>query len=199
MNNYDKFSEQGRLRFLTYEQEPMIKKFNLKADADKIYLPYLGKTLELIRFNGMVMCEGERCAMNTSMLVYDILTHSEGTPQLSGKWTSIAGLGGIIGAGHDQSLNENRETAFFAGKCNELAAACEKLGGVKQKAGDVSYIFPVFDFFPVWLQFWDAEEDEFPARLKFMWDENTLDFIFYETVWYLMGYLKERLRDLMTR
>ncbi len=196
-SNYDKFSEQGRQLFLEYDQEDMIRKFALRSDHEKIYVPYLGRTLELLREDGRVMCEGERCPMDPSMLLYDMLTYSgENKPQLSGKWTSITGLGGIIGAGHDQSLNERRGSEAFEGKCEQLAKACESLGGVKQTVGDVSYIVPIYEFFPVWVQFWDGDE-EFPANLKFLWDENTLQFIHYETVWYAMGDVKRRLEELI--
>ena len=47
--------------------------------------------------------------------------------------------------------------------------ACERLGGSPGKVGDVSYTIPLFDFFPVMLQFWDGD-DEFGPVLKIMWD-----------------------------
>ena len=52
----------------------------------------------------------------------------------------------------------------------------------------MSYIIDVFDFFPVCVRFWDADE-EFPASLQFLWDANALDFLYYETLWYVMDEL----------
>lgn len=60
----------------------------------------------------------------------------------------------------------------------------------------MSYRIPLFDFFPVTLQFWDAD-DEFDAVLKIMWDRRTLDFMRYETTWYAAGHLLGRIRELM--
>ena len=52
----------------------------------------------------------------------------------------------------------------------------------------------VFDFFPVCVRFWDADE-EFPASLQFFWDAGALDFLYYETLWYVMGELLDRLAE----
>ena len=60
--------------------------------------------------------------------------------------------------------------------------------------GDVSSILPVFDFLPVMLQFWDADE-EFDAVLKFMWDYNTMDFMHFETIAFATMHLIERLKE----
>ena len=38
---------------------------------------------------------------------------------------------------------------------------------------------------------------EFPASLQLLWDTNTLDFVHYETTYYIAGHLLSRLRELM--
>ena len=88
--------------------------------------------------------------------------------------------------------------AAFAGRTEALAAACEKMGGEKAGAGDVSYNLPVFQALKLRLSFWDAD-DEFPASLSLLWDENVLDFMRYETTFYAAGYLLDRLSGWMNR
>ena len=61
--------------------------------------------------------------------------------------------------------------------------------------GDVSYKIPLFDFLPVILQFWDADE-EFDSVLKFMWNENILDYMHYETTFFAASHLLSRLTEL---
>ena len=58
--------------------------------------------------------------------------------------------------------------------------------------GDVSYAIPVFRDFWILFQFWDGD-DEFPASIKYLFDENALQFMHYETLWYVMGTLADRL------
>lgn len=62
--------------------------------------------------------------------------------------------------------------------------------------GYVSSTIPVFDFLPVMLQFWDADE-EFGAVLKFMWDYNTTDFMHFETIAFATMHLIDRLKETM--
>ena len=50
----------------------------------------------------------------------------------------------------------------------------------------------MFPFLPVQLRFWDADE-EFPAQLRFLWDRNTLKFLHFETVYYVIGHLLGKL------
>ena len=50
-----------------------------------------------------------------------------------------------------------------------------------------------FPFFPVLIQFWDAD-DEFPAQIKIMWDDQTMRYLNFETTYYLQGDLLERLK-----
>ena len=88
------------------------------------------------------------------------------------------------------------EVKLMAGHCGELRRLCRAWGGREMEQGDVSFVLPLYDFFPVWLQFWDADE-EFPAQLGLLWDANTLDFMYYETTWYALGFLcQEILRRL---
>lgn len=47
---------------------------------------------------------------------------------------------------------------------------------------------------PVWVQFWHSDE-EFAPRLRYLWDENALQFIRYETMWYAVGLLLERIKE----
>ena len=121
------------------------------------------------------------------------------TPALSGQWASVSKLGGIIGSYHASSLVSEREKALFAGKTAELKNACLEVSGSPARgSADVSAVLPVFDNFPVWFQFWDGD-DEFPVNYQFLLDQNALQFIRYETVWYLIGTVRDYLQDYTQR
>lgn len=62
--------------------------------------------------------------------------------------------------------------------------------------GDAAARINVFEFLPVIVQYWDADE-EFPAVLKFMVDENIQDFMHFETVMFMLGHLLCRIRECM--
>ena len=59
-------------------------------------------------------------------------------------------------------------------------------------------MIPVFPFLPLYVQYWRGDE-EFPPQLTLLWDKNTTQFLHYETVYYLTGFLLERLTALLER
>ena len=62
--------------------------------------------------------------------------------------------------------------------------------------GDVSFAFELFDGLRIWLQFWEGDE-EFPPRLRFLWDENALQYLKYETMYFAVPLLLQRIRENM--
>lgn len=225
-DNYAAFAEQGRQRFLLYDQEAIIRRFHLQHDSQNLYFHFLDQKLAIDRSTGKISLlrnfpvpstksrqEVFLPKMQLSMTIFDLLTRGmdpgpepavQGNkvpdpPVLSGEWVTLTQLGGIIAAGHVKKLSSNRNTNSFTGKTAALKTLCEALNGTPMKKGDVSYVLPVFTQLPVWLQFWDAD-DEFDAKLQFLWDRNTLQFLHYETLWYLMdlltSYLLHRLNNI---
>ena len=200
MHNYDKMLAGAQELFLTHDQDGMIRRWALEHDDDFLYMEYFSQRLRIDRRTGAVSHAdapgpGEYRAtsfVNEGMALFDLLTRGDARPQAVGSWSSISSLGGIIGAGHDRTLSHEGTAAKFAGRCGALARACERLGGVPDGKGDVSYDIPVFRNFHILFQFWDAD-DEFPANIKYLFDANALRFMHYETLWYVMGSLAERL------
>lgn len=87
---------------------------------------------------------------------------------------------------------------YFTGKTDALGRACEKLGGKKLEKGDAAYELQMFPFFPLVLRFWDADED-FPASLQILVDQNILDYMHYETLMFALGHMLNRLKEEITQ
>ena len=62
--------------------------------------------------------------------------------------------------------------------------------------GDAGFSFTIFRDLKVQLKFYRADE-EFPASLTLLWDVNTLEFMKYETVFYVAGALLNLIRQQM--
>ena len=190
--NYDMLYEQSRKHFLTFGQEAMIDAFRLEHDADNLYFRILGEEAALDRRTGNIVCGGRPVGFSAACSAYDILSRAEKRPRLAGNWVGIADLGGTTAIHHSGSLND--DLSALEKDMERARELCRSWGGVEQKQGDVSFIVPLFDFFPVWLQFWAGEEElGIGAKLNCLWDANTLDFMYYETTWYARGYLQARL------
>ncbi len=187
-SNYDIMAQQAQALFLQYDQDAILEKFPLAHDAEAIYVPFLCRVHRLDRKTGRITDAGEPASSNAVMSIYDMLCYSKARPQLSGEWKTQGSLSRISTWGHQSASLLAQTAALFSGKTEALRQACKALGGVKGLAGDVSAIFPMFPFFPVCLQFWDGDED-FPPALQILWDANALDFVHYETLWYMSGFL----------
>lgn len=197
-DNYKMLYDQSRERFLTFPQQPMIDFFRLAHDRENLYFRILGEEAVLSRSTGELLCAGKRAGFDEACAVYDILSRAGDRPRLSGRWVSITDLGGNIAASHVGTLTADLRA--IEGRLEEVKDMCRAWGGVEQKQGDLSFIVPFTDFFPIWVQVWEGEEElGISARYNCLWDANTLDFMFYETTWYARGYLLDRLRGTKRR
>lgn len=199
-SNYDVTRDRVESEFLHYDQDGMIEKFRLDHDADYLYIRFLARDYRIGRRTGRVerLAGTVHAGFNEVMTIFDVLCASKPDCRLSGQFVRVNDLDGIPRTARlgDDLFGGGAEA--FTHRTEALKAACEELGGTAGNIGDVSYQIPLFDFFPVMLQFWDAD-DEFDAVLKVMWDRRTLDFMRYETTWYAAGHLLERLAEQMDR
>ena len=83
---------------------------------------------------------------------------------------------------------------YFVISLDDIVSVSSLVSEILDKEDPIegAYTLDVFDFFPGCVRFWDADE-EFPASLQFLWDANALDFLYYETLWYVMGEVLDRL------
>lgn len=200
VDNYDLQVDIAKRIFLEYDQALMIRRFRLKADAQWIYLTYLNTPYRINRGNGrveeLVSNVWRECReYSTVMTVYDLLCYHKGenAPPLFGQWCAV-GTFVVTGITNTEGFTK-KYAKLFDGRLNELRSACEKLGGTMQPSmagADLTCRIPVTDFFPVLLQFWQADE-EFPPKLLVLWDRNADKFLRFETTFYLQGDLLERL------
>ena len=203
-SNYDLQVDIAKRIFMEYDQERMVRKFRLEADADWIYLTYLNMPCRINRTTGAV----EECVENawqecrsfsTVMTIYDLLCYHQGehVPPLADQWCAV-GTFVVTGVTETETFTK-KYAKIFDGRVAELKGACERLSGVLQPrmaGADVTCLIPVTPFFPVLLQFWEGD-DEFQPKLMLLWDRNTDKFLHFETTFYLQGDLLERLKEEM--
>ncbi len=203
ISNYEITKRQMQKEFLKYDQEKMIRKFQLKHDPDFLFVRFVGKDYRIGRKDGVVSGSADdfrtsqEAGYNEAMTIYDVLCYSRDDCCLSGEFVSMQSLSSVMGGSKPVG------SGLFAGKLplfdhreNALAAACESLGGTKAGKGDVAYQLPLFDFLPAIFQFWNSDE-EFPPSLQLFTDKNMLDYMHYETVWFAVSHLLDRIEEMM--
>ena len=196
MDNYQLSRDRAQEYFLNFDQGKIIRDWNLKWDNQWLYLDFLGNPYRICRENGSVfrVRDGSQADFSEVLSIFDLLCH-EGTVKFAaGTYAPVNSLKGrprAVGVGTDF----HSETATrFGGNPTAFCRACEDLGGTPVNMGDIGYRFSVFGPLSVILKFYHAD-DEFPASMTLLWDSNTLDFIFYETVFYIAGFLLKSIDD----
>lgn len=202
--NYEQTRDKTEKQFLKYPQEQMIEKFQLKHDEQYLYIRFVGRRYRIDRNTGRIewsedgFLHGNHADFNETLSIFDVLCYSKEGCRLAGKFSRINNLKGTVysnGLGDDIFRPVRR---FFDENAEKLGYACEQLGGVREKVGDISYRIPVFEFLPVILQYWEPDED-FPSNMQILWDENIMDYMHYETTYYCVSQLLKRLQEIMEK
>lgn len=198
-DNYAIASANARKLFLQYDQEPLIRKLNMKHDEDYLYTSLFceeyrihRRTADVERLVGDSWVDAN--SFGEVLTLMDLICCSRENRHLAGKWKNMLEFGHLF---HTNLMEERNPTAeFFEQNAARYAAACEAFGGVRFAKGDCSYTFPVFDGLAMTVQLWFGDE-EFPAQIRYLWDENADMYIKYETMYYAVGLWERRIRALM--
>lgn len=191
--NYKLQAETARKMFLTYPQEPMIARFHLTADETNLYILFFGSQYRISRTTGEIWNETDQqpAGFDAIMSIYDMLCDAKEGAVLSGEWRTIYKLTPYSNFSMGSSLHQK-----FAEKAalheQALLKVCKTLGTIQPGKADIDVCFPAFSFFPLRFQFWQGDE-EFAPQISFLFDANTLDFIRFETAWFVVGHLLELL------
>lgn len=183
--------------FLTYDQEKLIRKFRLKADENYLYITMFSTSYRLNRHTGSLeRYKADWEDANTFgevMTMLDILCDSRDDRHLTGRWVSTQQFGKYFHSGLLEPEYDALADAFDKNP-GALEKACKELGGRLIKGGDEAWAVEVMDGLEIGIFFWHAD-DEFPAQIRFFWDENALMYIKYETMHYTLGYLRGLLKQ----
>lgn len=195
-DNYATQARQAEKYFLTYDQSTLIAKWDLAHDEAYLYTTLFRQSYRLCRTTGAVQRkEGDNWLSgdyNEVMTILDILCDSRADRCLTGRWDGMQNFG----LQFHQNLLEKKD-AFAQHFDRDPAAfhrACHALGGETIPGGDMGYAIEVMGELKIALQFWHSDED-FPAQVRYFWDENALQYIRYETMYFAVGRLERLLLE----
>ena len=201
-NNYLIQAGQAKQRFLTYDQQTLIQKFQLQHDSLYLYVNFLCKQYRLNRKTGdLEYREGAVWKDGNSygevMTLLDLLCDSREDRSLSGQWRNMQSFGLMF---HRNLLEDARDPFAELLQQNQeaFAAACVKLGGTAVTGADIGYAIELFDGLRIAVQFWYGDE-EFAPRVRYLWDANAGQYLRYETMHFAVGLLRQRITEEMKK
>lgn len=201
-SNYEIMRDRMQLQFLEYDQRRMIDKFHLEHDGDYLYIQFVRRPYRIHRGSGRVEWSEnafKSCTVagyNEAMSIFDVLCCSKDDCCLSGRFCNIGQRKGTVQSSPGGGAVFYHQIRALDGRTESFRRACALLGGEPEGPGDIAYRLYPFDFLPMILQFWNSDE-EFPASLNVMWDENVLDYVHYETTYFIVSHVLNRICEIM--
>ena len=197
VNNYLIQASQAKQRFLTYDQQKLIDKFQLESDDEYIYVNLLWRQYRIQRKSGNMEYRNEQDWLDGNsydevMTILALLCDSRDDRCLTGKLASMASFGRIFyRSSYDDKPDPTAQ--WIQEHLDTFRNACSRFGR-PIPGGDFGFAFELFDGLNIGFHFWEGDE-EFTPRLRFLWDENALQYLRFETmhmaVSLLMTFLKE--------
>lgn len=197
-DNYAIQIERARGLFLDYKQDAMVRRLGLEQDAEHIWIQFLHSRWRIDRRDGRITEErtGQEAGHNVYLSIFDYLCRTGPAPVFSGRKKPLNSLGRIAHSGVDESFLFDRYARLFDRAPEPFCAACCKIGAVSFPIGDAAFEFTIFPGLTAALQLWRSDE-EFAPRLTLLWDENSLDALRYETLWFIAHELLHRISQQM--
>ena len=181
-SNYEQVIENWRRKFLEMDQVALIRKFDLEADDEALYITYFSRKLRIDRKNGVITDQGVRPGFDTVMNIYNTFYYAAEHPVASGNLVAFRQVKRVypFEAAYRRTIIFRLQKTF-SGKTAELKKACEILGGTPLPQGDVGYVLPVFPFLNIAVLFSDKDE-EFDAQANMLFDSEITEFMHEENV-----------------
>jgi len=198
INNYEMQTAAARSIFLKWDQKKLVRRSGIDTDDGFIYVRFFDDRYSINKQSGEILfCDKETTPdYNAVMVIYDVLCNSKPDAALSMQWQTLEYLNPHSNFGSKEKSLFSPAAEFFSGKIAQLKDACTNLGGFETGKADAGFMFNAFTFLPIVFQFWDGDE-EFAPRVSFQYDRNTLDYMCFESAWFIAGHLIEIIRAKM--
>lgn len=197
-DNYLIRRDEAKKYFLGFNQQEIIDCWNLQSDAAYIYVTFLNDTYRVERKTGQVewsqddFLTVEEAGFEEVLSVFDLLCHAKVPPKACDNWAPVNSLKGrprTVGVNETRS---GKEADLFDRDVEKFKKVCIAMGGREVPMGEVGFEFPVYQDLKVRLKFYGSDE-EFAAQLVLLWPENALEYMYYETTFYVLGFLLKKI------
>lgn len=198
-NNYLAAAAMARKRFLGYDQQALAEKLGAEMDESYFYCHFLSQPYRIHRATGDISKYRDGVWVDANSFVQtltllDLVCDSREDRRISGKWKSMGAFGGHV----HQNLLESADpwARYLETHSAAFGEACRELNGERFPLGDDAYRIPLFERLCVVVQLWHGDE-EFPAALRWLWDENASMYLKYETMYYAVDFIRGEIQERM--
>jgi len=192
MNNYEISLQNAMKRFCGYDMNVLARKVGITDRGEYFETRFFGMETSICKETGAVTVDGQPADFCEGLSVFDWLCDGKADAKAAGQFCPVSSLPGVLVRGQGLLMESPELAREIDHQPEKFQAVCKNLGGKILDIGDFGVQIDIFPDLPMQMKFYHSDE-EFPPSLTFLWDRNILNFVRYETVYYICGALKKHL------
>lgn len=192
MNNYEKMLAAAQRRCAGYDMAALAAKPGVEDAGEFLRTTFFSQQILILKKDALVTVDGKPAGFGESLSVYDWLCDRKPYAVAAEDFCVVSSLPGVVVSGSGLSMTMPKLAQQIHENNEKFCAIMENMGAKQEKLGDLGYRLRIFPDFPMCLKFYFGDE-EFPPELILLWDRNSLQFVRYETLYYIAGCLREYL------
>lgn len=196
MDNYDKMLADAQRRCAGYDMAALAAKAGVMDMPEHLKTKFIGQDVLVSKADGAVTVEGRPATFGQALSVYDWLCDRKADAAASGDFCPVSSLPGVYVSGKGLGMNMPTLSMRIDEDPEHFRTGMAVIGAKEIPLGDLGWQLDIFPGFPMQLKFYFGD-DEFAPQLTLLWDKNSLQFVRYETIYYIAGCLHGRLKSLM--
>ena len=196
MNNYEIMLRAAQQRFTQYDMAALVKRPGVEEAGAFLKTTFFGSEVRVEKATGAVMVAGEPADFGQTLSILDWLCDRDEKACAAEEFCPVGSLPRVYVGGSGLSISGAGLARKIQERPEVFQSVCARMGAKAVKLGDLGFRLQIFPDLPMCLKFYFGDE-EFAPQLTLLWDRNTLQFVRYETVYYIAGCLADFLRRQM--
>lgn len=195
-DNYELTLQNAMKRFCSYDMAVLSQKSGVTDRGAYLQTRFFGMDIKICKKTGEITIDGHPADFCEALSVFDWLCDGKIDAKASACFCPVSSLPGVLVRGQGLLMEApklSKEVDFAPDKFQRI---CTELGGKILNIGDFGVQMDIFPGLPMQMKFYHSDE-EFPASITFLWDENILNFVRYETIYYLSATLQKHILQQM--
>lgn len=191
-DNYEITLQSAMKRFCSYDMELLSRRAGVTDRGEYLQTLFFGMETRMDKKTGCVTVDGQPADFCEALSVFDWLCDGKTNAKASACFCPVSSLPGVLVRGQGLLMEAPKLSKEVDIAPDKFLRICTEMGGKMLNIGDFGVQMEIFPGLPMQLKFYHSD-DEFPPVITFLWDKNILDFVRYETVYYICGTIKKHL------
>ena len=179
-------------RFCSYDMSTLSRKAGIIDRGECFETSFFGLETIICKKTGAVTVDGQPADFCEALSVFDWLCDGKPDAKASGEFCPVSSLPGVLVRGSGLVMKSQELADIIDAKPDRFKEIIQVMGGKIISSGDIGAQIDILPGISMQLKFYHSDE-EFSADITFLWDKNILQFVRYETVYYIFGTLKKHL------